>query len=119
MRVPSNVVAMPKREQAPMPQVPPEYMAMAAASMHAEGKFNVAQAEKPKPKIPTLDEVGMSDDEYNNTFETVLARKGRTDEEFLKTVPEDKEAFAFGGKSDLIMIRKRKKPASKPEDLTS
>jgi len=92
---------------------------MSAAMLHAEGKLQTAQAEPAKPKIPTLDEVGMSLEEYNETWERAEARKGRTDEEFLKTVPEDKEAFAFGKGSDLIMIRKRKKPEPKPEDLTS
>lgn len=46
MRVPSNVVAMPQKPTVPQATpVDPTYLAMAAATMHAEGKLTPA---KPK-----------------------------------------------------------------------
>jgi hypothetical protein len=62
MRVPSNVVAMPKREQAPMPPVDPTYLAMAAASMHAEGKFPIANKKEFEPNAKLTKEYGSPED---------------------------------------------------------
>jgi DNA-binding transcriptional MocR family regulator len=66
-------------------------------------------------KIPELGD--MPDEHYNDTWIGSFARRGRTDQEILKDIPDDEELFSFGGKSDLISRHKRK-PQPKPA-LTS
>lgn len=94
---------------APRPQVPPEYMMMAQA----------VQAQM-HPKIQTHEEMGMTDEQFSETWKRSVGRLGRSDDEIMKLVGPNEEAFAFGGSSDLIGIHK-KRPAKeeKPEDLVS
>ena len=63
MRVPSNVVAMPQKPMVPQAApVDPTYLAMAAATMHAEGKFPIANKKEFEPNAKLIKEYGSPED---------------------------------------------------------